>query len=75
MSRISKKKREKRPGLESWLKWHTNAFSIFPSTSNPWGLEDAKAFYAQHKEEIHNTVGETDRKEYLQAWIAENGAQ
>ena len=74
MSRRARKKREKRPGLESWLKWQLNEFRIFPVSWDPWSKEDAKTFYNKNSEAIHRAAKECGREALLQEWIAEKDA-
>ncbi len=71
MARVSRQTRNKRPGLESWLKWQLNEFRIFESPSDPWSKEEARTFYRQNKEAIHRAAKVQNREEALQDWIGE----
>ena len=69
MPRKSRRKKEKKPGLESWVKWNLNAFREFPVPSCPWVDETAKEFYTKNREEIHRVAKAEGREKALKEWI------
>jgi len=69
MPRVKRRKKERKPGLESWLKWQCNEFSMFESPVNPWTKEDAKIFYEKNRDEIHQEAKRQGREKNLQDWL------
>lgn len=72
MPRKARKMKSKKLGIDSFLKWHANEFSMFQSSANPWKLVDAVAFYYQNREQVHEIARENGTENNLNDWVKYN---